>query len=192
VENLPDQPADLTGEKVPPDDGFGVPGNGEFNTPPLVEAADTGPFFHNNAVETIEGAVAFYNGAAFNQSPAGILLRNATGSGITLDATQVVAVAAFLRVINALENIRQSLAYLEESRSVERTRADRQLRLAAEETDDALVVLSGGGLHPVAVQRLRAAKTIIDRAAANTRGRAGRIDDAVNALGQARLELVAN
>ena len=32
----------------------------------------------------------------------------ATGSGINLDATQVVAVAAFLRVINALENIRSS------------------------------------------------------------------------------------
>ncbi|RMF59058.1 MAG: hypothetical protein D6743_16815, partial [Calditrichaeota bacterium] len=60
VENLPDQPPDLTGELVPPDDGFGTPGNGEFNTPSLVEAADSGPFFHNNAVQTIEAAVAFY------------------------------------------------------------------------------------------------------------------------------------
>ncbi|MGH6690308.1 MAG: hypothetical protein ACREF4_06490, partial [Gammaproteobacteria bacterium] len=192
VEQLPDQPADLTGEKVPPDDGFGVPGNGEFNTPPVVEAGDTGPFFHNNSVETIEGAVAFYNGAAFNQSPAGVLLRNATGSGISLDATQVVAVAAFLRVINALENIRQALAYLEDSRSGDRARAARQLRLAAEETNDAIVVLSGGGLHPGAVQRLQEAKRIIDDAAASGRGRAGRIDDAAVALEQARGELVAN
>ncbi|MCH8073973.1 MAG: hypothetical protein IIA09_18735, partial [Proteobacteria bacterium] len=82
VENLPDQPADLTDELVPPDDGFGSPGNGEFNTPPLVEAADTGPFFHNNSVETIEVAVAFYNGDAFTNSPAGQLLINATGSAI--------------------------------------------------------------------------------------------------------------
>jgi hypothetical protein len=190
VENLPDQPARLTGEKVPPDDGFGVPGNGEFNTPPLVESADTGPFFHNNSVETIEGAVAFYNGAAFNQSPAGVLLRNATGSGITLDATQVVAVAAFLRVINTLENIRQALAYLEESRSAEHTRATRQLRLAAEETNDGIEVLTGGGLHPTAVQQLRAARTIIERAVASRRGRARRIDNAVTALTQARNELV--
>ncbi|MDH3441787.1 MAG: hypothetical protein OEM63_13595, partial [Gammaproteobacteria bacterium] len=64
VEDLPDQPADLTDELVPPDDGLGTPGSGEFNTPTLVEAADTGPFFHNNSVETIEGAVAFYNGDA--------------------------------------------------------------------------------------------------------------------------------
>jgi hypothetical protein len=44
VEALPDQPADLTGERMPPDDGFGSPGDGTFNTPPLVEAADTAPF----------------------------------------------------------------------------------------------------------------------------------------------------
>src|SRR5207244_2764309 len=59
VEDLPDQPARLTGKRVPPDDGFRSPGDGTFNIPPLVEAADTGPFFHNNASEPIEGAVAF-------------------------------------------------------------------------------------------------------------------------------------
>ncbi len=71
VANLPDQPAKLSGEKIPLDDGFGRPGNNTFNTPPLVEAASTGPFFHNNSIETIEGAVAFYNGDSFNKSPAG-------------------------------------------------------------------------------------------------------------------------
>ena len=115
VEDLPDQPADLTGQRVPPDDGFGTPGDGTFNTPPVVEAADTGPFFHNNSVETIEGAVAFYNGDAFNNSPAGQLLVGATGSGINLDVTQTEEVAAFLRAINALENIREAIALLEES-----------------------------------------------------------------------------
>src|SRR5437867_4333663 len=70
VEDLPDQPARLTTQKVPRDDGFRTPGDGTFNVPPLVEAADTGPFFHNNAIETIEGAVGFYDGEAFNKSPA--------------------------------------------------------------------------------------------------------------------------
>ena len=191
VENLPDQPADLTGELVPPDDGFGVPGNGEFNTPPVVEAADTGPFFHNNSIETIEGAVAFYNGAAFNESPAGILLRNATGSGIVLDGTQVVAVAAFLRVINALENIRQTLAYLDESGTAHPDRAARQLRLAAEETNDAIEVLAGAGLHPAGVRHLGVAKDAIDNAAASTGRRTVRIDDAVAALEQARADLMS-
>ncbi len=43
VEDLPDQPAHLTSEFDPPDDGFGFPGDGTFNVPPLVEAADKTP-----------------------------------------------------------------------------------------------------------------------------------------------------
>lgn len=167
VEDLPDQPADLTGELVPPDDGFGTPGNGEFNTPSLVEAADTGPFFHNNSIETIEGAVAFYNGDAFNNSPAGQLLVGATGSGINLDGTQVVEVAAFLRVINALENIRQSIELLQSSTSkpvMKRGRSQEMLELAVEETKDSILVLVGGGLHPEAVQDLKTAKRLTKKA----------------------------
>jgi cytochrome c peroxidase len=153
VEELPDQPADLTGELVPPDDGFGRPGNGQFNTPPLVEAADTPPFFHNNAVATIEGAVAFYNGDAFNNSPAGQVLAGATGGGINLDATQVEAVAAFLRVLNALENIRQSIDLLERNLASQ----------AFHEIDDAIRVLSERALHLDAVGVLRKARASVER-----------------------------
>ena len=160
VEDLPDQPQDLTGELVPPDDGLGTPGGGEFNTPTLVEAADTGPFFHNNSVETIEGAVAFYNGDAFTNSPAGQLLIGATGSAINLDVTQVVAVAAFLRAINALENIRSSNELLDRA-ARGGTNAfggvGALLERAHSETEDAVQVLSGGGLHPSAVGSLESA-----------------------------------
>ncbi len=173
VEDLPDRPAVLTGEKVPPDDGFGIPGDGTFNTPPLVESADTGPFFHDSSVETIEAAVAFYNGDAFNQSPAGRLLVGATGSGINLDATQVVAVAAFLRVINALENIRAAVELLEESLASSAFVAHGaddgagKLRIAAAETGDGIRVLEGGGLHPDAVMHLEEARRLARRAAAS-------------------------
>ena len=160
VEDLPDQPADLSGEKNPADDGFGTPGNGDFNIPPLVEAADTGPFFHNNSVETIEGSVAFYNGESFNNSPAGQLIKQATGSGINLDATQTIAVAAFLRVINALENIRASNELIvsgSQTRYVSKSRQKILLGRAQHEIEDAIQVLSGGGLHPIAVNHLRLA-----------------------------------
>jgi mono/diheme cytochrome c family protein len=167
VEDLPDQPQDLTGELVPPDDGFGIPGDGTFNTPSLIEAADTGPFFHNNSIETIEGSVAFYNGDAFNNSPAGQLLQQATGSGINLDGTQVVEVAAFLRVINALENIRQSIELLEPvaqkwHQTVEQGK--RLLDRVAAETGDSITVLSGGGLHPEAVKHLKEALRLTEKA----------------------------
>src|SRR5574341_160604 len=167
VENLPDQPADLTGEPNPPDDGFGTPGDGTFNTPPLVEAADTGPFFHNNAIETIEGAVAFYDGESFNNSPAGRALARADprGVGIELDGTQIVAIAAFLRVINALENIRQSVTLLETSLAVSSsTERRRLLARAVHETDDSIRVLTGGGLHAEAVAHLQEARRLSDKA----------------------------
>ena len=40
----------------------------EFNTPPVVESADTGPFFHNHTVKDLESAVAFYGTQAFQTS----------------------------------------------------------------------------------------------------------------------------
>ncbi len=196
VEELPDQPADLTGELNPPDDGFGNPGNGEFNTPTLVEAADTGPFFHNNSIETIEGAVAFYNGDTFNSSPA------AVGGGfpvgpINLDATQVVAVAAFLRVINALENIRFAIEL--EDRALDargrrhgNTALKRLLRQAVAENGDAMEVLDGGGLHPQAVAHLKAAGELLELALETKRLGDWKqtIRDAIERQEQAREEML--
>jgi cytochrome c peroxidase len=157
VESLPAQPADiLDPDKNPSDGGFGLAarpsggfGVGSFNTPPLVEAADTGPFFHNNAIETIEEAVNFYNSDAFQESPSGAFLQ-----GIKLAATEVVAVAAFLRVINADENLRQSTA--EATRALARPHGEARARLlqSLEELRDALEVLRGGKLHPLAVNHL--------------------------------------
>jgi cytochrome c peroxidase len=82
-------------------------GNGQFNTPSLVEAADTPPFFHNNSAATIEDAVRFYNSDAFNASPAG------GGRAAALDGAQVDQVAGFLRAINALDNIANARRSLE-------------------------------------------------------------------------------
>jgi mono/diheme cytochrome c family protein len=195
VEALPDQPARLTNEKVPPDDGFGNPGNGEFNTPTLVEAADTGPFFHNNSVETIEGSVAFYNGDAFTESPAGQLLINATGSAINLDATQVVAVAAFLRVINALENIRSSNELLERviaGKGRDASNIEPLIDRAHSETQDALQVLQSGGLHPQALIDLEDALDFIDQVklASKPRQRNQLAEKAIAAQSKARADMV--
>jgi mono/diheme cytochrome c family protein len=195
VENLPDQPARLTSERIPRDDGLGTPGNGTFNTPPLVESADTGPFFHNNAVETIEGAVAFYNGQAFNSSPSGRFLASTdpNGVGIRLDATQVVAVAAFLRAINALENVRHSVQLLEQAEALgffERGRGRALLRVAIDETDDGIAVLSGGGLHPGAVEKLRESKRLAERAVGSLLNRRGLTREAIQAQERARAELI--
>jgi len=180
VEELPDTPGQLVTDDVGdtnladirPDDGFDSPGNKTFNTPAIVEAADTGPFFHNNAIETIEGAVAFYNSAAFNDSEAAAGLEPITGSpGINLETTQVVAIAAFLRAINALENIRSAVKLAQSARWVRRfTRARELIENAKEEVIDAIQVLSGGGLHPAAQQSLKGARKLLRRAASTHYG----------------------
>jgi len=194
VENLPDQPADLSGERNPPDDGFGRPGDGTFNTPPLVEAADTGPFFHNNAIETIEGAVGFYDGESFNNSPSGKLLAQAdpNGVGIELDGTQIVAVAAFLRVLNALENIRQSVELLESSAEkgfAERKEARELLKRAVSETRDSIKVLDGAGLHPEAVTHLQKAKKLAEKATRSFFRRHALTKEAIDEQRKARAQL---
>jgi hypothetical protein len=195
VENQADRPATLTGEKVPRDDGFGVPGDGTFNTPPLVEAADTGPFFHDNSVETIEGAVAFYDSDAFNNSPAGQFLAglDPNGDAIELDATQIVEIAAFLRVINTLENIRESTALLDEAagaRFSSRKQAKRSIRRAVAEIDDGIRVLTGGGLSPDAVAHLREAKRLSEKASRSWFSRRSLAERAMEELARARDALV--
>jgi hypothetical protein len=149
----------------------------------LIEAASSGPFFHNNAIETIEGAVAFYDGESFNQSPAGRFLASTDeeGAGIELYGTQIVAISAFLRVINVLENVRQATELLEGSilpPSPRREPPKRLVLLARFRTDDAISVLEGGGLHPVAVQRFREARAIINEAV-ESKFRAHRIQEAI-------------
>ncbi len=184
VEALPDPPGALVGDPEPPtDDGFGIPGDGTFNTPPLVEAADTGPFFHNNSVATIEAAVGFYDGDSFNESPAGQLILQATGSPLEIDATEIQAIAAFLRVINALENIRQAEAYLTEAGTARNPRRREIVNLAREETGDAVAVLAGASLHPDAVADLREAQL--------RSSHRPRIDQALAALQRARSRLLA-
>jgi cytochrome c peroxidase len=170
VEELPDHPANVTGEPRPRDGGFGTApdgrggfGNGTFNTPSLVEAADTGPFFHNNAVTTIEGAVDFYNSPAFSNSPSGAF----TG-GIQLAPHEVSAVAAFLRVINALENIESATTAQTQARQAPFAEARSLLGFSATELDDAIKVLRERGLHRDAVRHLTLARAFA-AAASHTR-----------------------
>lgn len=181
VEQLPSQPADLVipAQKNPADGGFGLGtppplvfgiGNGTFNTPVLVEAADTPPFFHSNVVNTIEEAVNFYNSDQFNNDPG----FGPQVGGINLQATEVAAVAAFLRVINALENIRSAIEIETRARNAKFLNDSVDLlKLSISELQDAVDVLHGGGLHPEAQQKLRRAIEL-DQQALTTNSRSAR------------------
>lgn len=154
----------VVGEPRPVDGGFGLNPSGDFtmlipqpgfvnenfgdmrfNTPSLVEAADSAPFFHNNSAETLEDAIAFYASPEFTA---------ATGAVIPLNATEITEVADFLRVINALDNIENLVspqadrALLALSQSpVPNDVINRILQIMIADTNDAIDVLEDGNLH---------------------------------------------
>jgi cytochrome c peroxidase len=146
VEDLPSAPHKLENPEIARDAGLGSDfnpsgglGDDSFNSPPLVEAADTPPFFHNNAVNNIESAVAFYTSDAFRNSPAA----QALGSDVQLETTEVVAIAALLRTINALENIRSSMAVDQKAKTYDIQRGREKLYPALFDSEDAYQVLDG-------------------------------------------------
>lgn len=155
--------ADLDGQGIPLDGGFGGAGlaapnfdsdgngtpdsfgNGTFSTPPLIEAADTGPFFHTNAFLTIEDAVAFYTTPAFNQSPAG----RPPATPIALTTTEIADIGRFLRVLNgafnaqiAMKRIGAAIAISDAVGNQSVAVQNDLLKLAREEVLDAIAVLA--------------------------------------------------
>ncbi len=163
VEQLPLQPARLIDPTIPIDGGLGQEvnpqggfGDGTFNTPSLVEAADTPPFFHNNSINTIELGVQFYEFSFGPQffPPNATSFQPSQGFG----PAQIQAIAAFLRTINALENIRASLDMESRAQQIAAYKPAAELiETSIAELEDAIEVLSDGSLHPVAILRLREA-----------------------------------
>ena len=161
-------------------DGDGVNdcfGDGTFNVPPLIEAADTPPFFHSHIASTIEDAVAFFNSPQFQASPAGQAI-----GGINLTAQQQDDVADFLRVLNASFNLALSIQRNDAAISLENSAplptsqspcpieascpdpgpgkvetVNELLQLANAEAQDAIDDLQPKGLHADAVTLLQTA-----------------------------------
>ena len=173
VERAPD-PSQTT-EPHPLDGGFGglnfdcdgdgrfdCFGDSSFNVPPLIEAADTEPFFHNHSAATLEDAVSFYTTeAAFFGNP------------LPLTRAEVLDIAAFLRVLNAAFNSaisiqRNTAALTLEQSSDQGTRqtVNMLLALSNSEAADAIEVLSHRRLHPQAIKRLNNAISLNSRAMA--------------------------
>ena len=202
----------------PRDGGFGQTptnadgsiGNGTFNSTPLIEAADTGPFFHTDTTitgapafnaataNTIEQATAFYSTAAFANRPGG------NGQALAINATDIANIGRFLRATNAIFNIQMAFKRLEGSRGVANVFGNnnlavqqRLLVLARREVDDAISVLqgaSGGTINPAQVTRLQNARSNIVAASTNTNlsGRLTQIGLAINQLDLADTEMAAN
>ena len=184
-------------------------GDGRFNTPPLIEAADTPPFFHNNQDNSrdIEEAVFFYLGPfPFTISPAARELEARFGSPIQFSTEDGFAIARFLRVLNIAFNLDTAKQRLDAVMTLVNrfhdTRADIQIkliRLAEAEIDDALGVIqsprTAQPFLPVSVDRLGLAKAEIALAlapGATWQTRQSRVSVAISRVLNARDHLGAN
>ena len=178
-------------QAFPHDGGFGQTlnaagtfGDRTFNTPPVVEAADTAPFFHNNVVSTLEGVVQFYAGPEFNTP-------RAAGARFSFTPAQVSQIANFMRGLNTLQNIievRRSLNGVMALTGNPQPQVQGGLQLAASNTGDAIRVLGEGGIFPLAVPHLNQAQSLIAqaRAANNANTRAPFINQALAELDAAQ------
>ena len=150
-------------------------GDCTFNVPPIIEAADSGPFFHTDtqvagapsentdSAQTIEQAVAFYNSNAFQL--------------VDFNATDIANVGRFLRALNAVFNIQMASNRIIGARNMGNAlgnvaRVDRMQRRMAQmtlfELDDAVRVLSQVNLNPAQADRVRTARTRIETVVATS------------------------
>lgn len=205
TELLPTGPACQQGFKVPGDGGQGQSpvttvirkqlcgkgpnsatvfrGNRTFNVPPAIEAADTPPFFHNNAVATLEGSITFYTSDIFNDSSAG------AGRAFVLDADEVNAIGAFLRTLNAMQNIDSANALgARASDPDELAPTNFLMDWWGAETEDAIEVLTQGpiALYPEAVMSLREAREFERQARLQSPPNVDLMEDAIAAQESAR------
>ena len=166
-------------------------GDGTFSTPPVIEAADTGPFFHTHAfgalggsapdpTNQVEEAVIFYATTLFGNSPAAIQMNNNFGhrSIDITSGTQINDIGRFLRVLNVSFNVQLAIQRLNASHTLNVAfwgyRDDIQkglISLAKEEADDAQRVLSssrGGPLHTTQQAQIATAIGFMNQALAAT------------------------
>jgi hypothetical protein len=109
-------------------------GNRFFSTQSAIEAADTMPAFHDNSAATLEDVVEFYDSDIFNDSITG------AGNGFIIPPLNRNRIAAFLRAMNVLENIRGAIAGIDVGTAVGLVDANRDTR-------DAVRVLRQGAIR---------------------------------------------
>ena len=193
--------------------GFGVLnsfGDGTFSPPPLIEAADTGPFFHNafrfqsRFPDDIDEAVNFYRipNDSFGKSQGGKFLEARFGSPLVLTGDDAGRISRFLRALNGAFNLDIAKQRLDATNTLiarfPATAADiqkRLLELAVVEIDDALEVLPpDGNVYPGVRESLLQAKTEIAQGISATTAtqRQTRVTNALARIATGRAQFGSN
>jgi hypothetical protein len=186
---------------LPADDGFkhptdpnnqSHPGDG-FNAPPLIEAADTAPFFHNNSAATVEDAIRHYTTQEFAQSGGATFISGGDKIPIALSDDQIAKIGAFLRELNAAENLRQikkRVLFVRNNRSTGNTAI---LGFAIRDAQDALNELAEKNLNAAVRHELATIKLTLSNAQAEAdANRPAIMDNAIVWIDLARNDLLSS
>jgi hypothetical protein len=141
-------------------------GDGTFSTPPLIEAPDTAPFFHDHSAETLEDAIRHYTSPEFNQARGGKQPNFQSDMPANdLDDTEVAAIAAYMRVLNVVQNVNEAGLAIEQTwNNPTSSIGDGRLAFAETELEDAAQVLREGALHKPARARIERARKHLKKA----------------------------
>ena len=144
----------------------------------VIEAADSGPFFHTDTQVINSNDPAQNTDSAQTIEHAVALLQLGRNSSSASPPTEIANVARFLRAINAVFNIQMASNRIIGARNMGNAlgnvaRVDRMQRRLAQmtlfELDDAVRVLSGvANLNPAQADRVRTARTRIETVAATS------------------------
>ena len=139
-------------------------GDQTMSVPSTIEAADTAPFFHNNSADTLEEVVDFYRSQEFARSGSG------GGNAFFMSDQQRDQVAAFMRALNVLENIRAATASIDSLRVLNRLR---NINDAQQQVRDAIRVLGEGNIRPYSRRPCPACKRLCASSRRGKRRRRG-------------------
>jgi hypothetical protein len=185
-------------------------GNGEFNTPPVIDAVDTGPFFHGSVEPNIESAVHFYSTQDFLGSPAGLALNRRFGAPVVITPEDERTIGRFLRTLNGAFNLDLGKQRLDAAQTLANQFHDKEpgrsvqlglMRAADAEIKDALTKdLTDSGftidppLYPVAQDQLALARNEIalGLSATDWSTRQSHISVAISRVLSARAQFGAN
>jgi hypothetical protein len=200
----------ITLDFMPPNTPLNGFGNNSFNTPPVIESADTLPGFHTNTfgpfpgAADIENVVSFYATSLFLDSKAARDLDARFGAPSNV-APDIDNIGRFIRALNVALNADMARQRLRASQTILNRFRDQHvaiqkglINLALEEINDALEVLTASRLstplYPVAVDRLNLAKAEIAAALAGATWvqRQGPLSNAISRVENARDQIGAN
>jgi hypothetical protein len=147
-------------------------GDQTFNTPSVVEFADTVPGFHNHITastpldpDPVMATVAFYATPEFANSSSGVIF-----GGIMqgLGPGEIKRISIFLRAINAVQNDRNARRFLKQAHTLAITNfialepvIMRGVQLADAEVEDAEQQCAAAGLFPDPIPNLQSARSFI-------------------------------